>query len=345
MSDENRKQAHIDICLEQDVERGDPGFDAYRLMPESFPEMTLHDASTASFFLGRRLRYPFIIASMSGGLGGEFKFNHRLARAAQKAGVALALGSLRPAVENSAYQAEYDVRSRAPDVPILGNISAWQLRELGNRDAMCRLVDDLDLDGLFVHVNVTQELTQPEGERDFDEVFHSLLAFIARCQVPVFLKAVGQGLATAHLPRLIRAGLTGIDVAGSGGTDWVVVEALRNPSNEAINIARDLSNLATPTAVSIRDVRSQLKAIANDHGAVCVIGSGGIRTAHDMAIALGLGADLVSAALPILKAAYEGDDALDELLAYYQNGLRHLMVSCGARDISRLRARVVAKVL
>jgi isopentenyl-diphosphate delta-isomerase len=160
--------------------------------------------------------------------------------------------------------------------------------------------------------------------------------------VPVFLKAVGQGLTTAHLPRLIRAGLTGIDVAGSGGTDWVVVEALRNPSNEAINIARDLSNLATPTASAIQDVKSQLKAIANDQGAVCVIGSGGIRTAHDMAIALGLGADLVSAALPILKAAYQGDDALDELLAYYQNGLRHLMVACGARDIARLRARVLS---
>ncbi len=342
MLSENRKQAHIDICLEQDVERGNPGFDAFRILPESLPEMTLHDANTESFFLGKQLRYPFIIGSMSGGVGGELKFNHRLARAAQKAGVALALGSLRPALEDFSYLSEYDVRSKVPDVPLLGNISAWQLRELSLRDDLCTLVEELQLDGLFVHVNVAQELTQPEGERDFEEVFQPLLAFIARCPVPVFLKAVGQGLTTARLPRLIRAGLTGIDVAGAGGTDWVVVEALRNPSNEAINIARDLSNLATPTASAIQDVRSQLKAIGNDHGAVCVIGSGGIRTAHDMAIALGLGADLVSAALPILKAAYQGDEALDELLAYYKKGLRHLMVACGARDIARLKARVLA---
>lgn len=342
MSDDNRKLAHIDICLEQDVERGNPGFDDYRLLPESLPEMTLDDARTDTFFLGKRLRYPFIIASMSGGVGGQFQFNHRLARAAQKAGVALALGSLRPALDDSSYLAEYDVWKLAPGVPLLGNISAWQLRELSLRDRICELVDELRLDGLFVHVNVTQELTQPEGERDFDEVFHPLLAFIDRCPVPVFLKAVGQGLTTAHLPRLVRAGLTGVDVAGSGGTDWVVVEALRNPSSQALRIARDLGHLATPTASAILDVRAQLKTISNDHGAVCVIGSGGIRSAHDMAVALGLGADLVSAALPILKAAYQGDDALDELLAYYQNGLRHLMVACGARDIARLRARVLA---
>ncbi len=339
---DNRKQAHMDICLEQDVERGNPGFDAYRLLPESLPEMTMSDALTETFFLGKRLRYPFMIASMSGGVGGEFKFNHRLARAAQKAGVALALGSLRPALEDAAYLQEYDVRHRAPDVPLLGNIAAWQLRELSVRNRLYELIDELQLDGIFVHVNVPQELIQPEGERNFDEVFHPLLAFIERCPVPVFLKAVGQGLNTAHLPRLIRAGLTGIDVAGAGGTDWVVVEALRNPTNQTLNIARDLSHLATSTADAIQDTRSQLKAIASDRGAVCVIGSGGIRTAHDMAIALGLGADLVAAALPILKAAYQSDDALDDLLAYYHNGLRHLMVACGARDLAQLRARVLA---
>lgn len=339
---DNRKQAHIDICLEQEVERGNPGFDAFRLLPESLPEISMSEARTETFFLGRHLHYPFMIASMSGGVGGEFKFNHRLARAAQKAGVALALGSLRPALEDSGYLAEYNVRHLAPDVPLLGNIAAWQLRELSVRDRLCELVEELQLDGIFIHVNVPQELVQPEGERDFAEVLHPLLAFISRCPAPVFLKAVGQGLTTAHLPRLIRAGLTGIDVAGAGGTDWVVVEALRNPSNEALSIARDLSHLATSTANAIQDMRSQLKGISSDRGAVCLIGSGGIRTAHDMAIALGLGADLVSAALPILKAAYQGDEALDALLAYYHNGLRHLMVACGASDLARLKARVLA---
>jgi isopentenyl-diphosphate delta-isomerase len=341
MTETNRKQAHIDICLEQSVERGQTGYDAFRLLPESLPEMAISDALTSTFFLGKRLSLPFIIASMSGGVGGQFKLNHRLARAAQKAGVALALGSLRPAVENVSYLGEYDVRNIAPDIPLLGNIAAWQLRDVSFRNRLLETVARLRLDGIFVHTNVAQELLQPEGERDFDNVVAPLLAFITRSSVPVFVKEVGGGFSSAHLPRLLRAGLTGIDVAGSGGTDWVTVEALRSPTPEALLIARDLNRLALPTANAIRDIRAQLKTLPNDLGAVCVIGSGGVRSAHDMAIALGLGADLVSAALPVLKAAYQGDAALDQLLAYYQRGLRHLMVACGARDLARLRSRIM----
>lgn len=341
MTSDNRKQAHIDICLEREVERGNPGFDNYRLLPESLPEMRLSDARTSIFFLGTRLHSPFIIASMSGGLGGEFKFNHRLARAAQNARVALALGSLRPALDNESYLGEYDVRNLAPDIPLLGNIAAWQLREISVRRRLYELADRLRLDGIFVHTNVSQELMQPEGERDFDEVVAPLLAFVSRSPVPVFIKEVGSGFSSAHLPRLLKAGLTGVDVAGGGGTDWVVVEAQRNTGVQALRIAQDLSKLAQPTANAIVDLRNQLSSVAKEQGAVCLIGSGGIRTAHDMAIALGLGADLVSCALPVLKAAWQGDAELEALLDYYRTGLAHIMTACGSRDLARLRSRIM----
>jgi isopentenyl-diphosphate delta-isomerase len=352
MSDTSkRKQAHIDLCLNEDVERGDAGFGRYRLLPEAFPEMALDDADPTTRFLDRRLSFPFVIASMSGGVGGGFDLNRRLAKAAQEAGVALGLGSLRPAIDDPAYLAEYDVRTLAPDVPLLGNVSAWQLRDRSFRERLLEVADDLRLDGLFVHVNAAQELIQPEGERDFSGALEAVLALLQEKRLPVFLKEVGTGLVTGHLVELVEAGLAGIDVAGRGGTDWVRVEALRTENPVARRIAGELSAFGMPTADAVAWADGKLREIAGEGERLprsktpperpWLIASGGIRAPADMALALGLGADLVSAALPVLRAAADGDQALADLLAFYREGLRHLMLLSGCQSVEKLRSRVV----
>lgn len=326
-----RKSDHIRICLEEEIESGTTGAGSYRLETESFPEMSLEDVDTSATFLGYQLAFPFVIASMSGGLGGELRLNEKLAEAAREAKCALALGSMRPALEDPPLASEYSVRRLAPGVPLLGNISAWQLREADFADRLLELVAELDLDGLFVHVNAAQELVQPEGERDFGGALDAVCEFAARSDRPVLLKEVGAGLTTGHLARLLDAGITGIDVAGGGGTDFARVEARRTEDPVAQRLGSELHELYVPTAKAL------LRTVPRPP---ILIASGGLRTTHHMALALALGADLVSCARPVLWAALGDPEELPKLLRYYREGLRSVMLLCGCRQIPELRNRL-----
>ena len=68
-----------------------------------------------------------------------------------------------------------------------------------------------------------------------------------------------------------------------------------------------------------------------------LIASGGIRDGVEVAKCLALGADLVGAASPLLKAAARGADAATEALEILGAQLRIAMFCVGARDLAALR--------
>ena len=93
-STEQRKSRHLDVCLNDDVaSRLDAGWSAVRLRHEALPEIALADVDVSTTFLGRPLRAPLLISSMTGGTQRAAEINRRLARGAEAAGIALALGS------------------------------------------------------------------------------------------------------------------------------------------------------------------------------------------------------------------------------------------------------------
>ena len=356
------------------MESGDAGFSGYRLVPESFPEMSRSEVSTRVTFLGRDLSFPFLIAPMSGGTDAGRGLNRTLAQAAQASKVALGLGSMRPVLSDTGRLADYDVRSMAPDVPVLGNIAAWQLRDVEVRSKLAGLLDRLKLDGVFVHANPIQELMQPEGERDFSGAVAAVCAFAAVSPVPVLVREVGFGLCARHLSRLVEAGVSGFDVSGRGGTDFARVEALRSGDVESLDRARELLALGLPTAealvvlcralgdlvvlgagartpagigsrtgeipVALSDGSSDIPAGA---GRPTIIATGGIRTATDMALALGLGADLAGIGLPMLRAAGGGVEEVCRVLRVLRERLADLMLLSGASGVAELRGRVHAR--
>src|SRR5579862_2845375 len=113
---EARKSRHLDICLSEDVASSlDAGFSRVRLRHEALPECALDDVSTATTFLGQALAAPIVISSMTGGTDRARDINFNLARAAERAGVALALGSQRAALEDANLLATYRVREVAPN--------------------------------------------------------------------------------------------------------------------------------------------------------------------------------------------------------------------------------------
>src|SRR5580704_4015867 len=125
---EARKSRHLDICLEDDVASAlEAGFANIRLRHEILPECALEDVDTGCTFLGKRLAAPLVISSMTGGTERAGAINRNLARAAERAGVALGLGSQRAALEDAQLLSTYAVRDVAPNLVLFANLGAVQL--------------------------------------------------------------------------------------------------------------------------------------------------------------------------------------------------------------------------
>ena len=148
---EARKSRHLDICLEEDVASSlDAGFRRLRLRHEALPDFSLADVEIATTFLGHALGAPLLISSMTGGTERARSINRNLAQAAERNGVALALGSQRAALENRALLETYAVRDVAPSVLLFANLGAVQLNYGVTPHDARRMVEAIGADGLYL---------------------------------------------------------------------------------------------------------------------------------------------------------------------------------------------------
>ncbi len=336
---ELRKDEHIRINLEEDVSFGalTAGFERYRFEHQALPELNLEDIETRLTVWGRSLRFPLLIASMTGGspLGG--RINRVLAEAAQAAGVGLGLGSMRAALEDAAAAETFAVRRYAPDVLLCANLGAVQLN-YGYGVADCqRLVELIEADALILHLNPLQEALQPEGQTRFAGLLARIAEVCRALSVPVIVKEVGWGLSPQVALRLLEAGVAALDVAGAGGTSWSQVELYRHTDPGARAVAAAFRDWGTPTAEAVRRVR----AVAPQ---ALIVASGGLRDGIDIAKSIALGADLASLARPFLKPALTSVDAVLALLRVLEQQLRVAMFAAGARDLAALRQTPLLEV-
>jgi isopentenyl-diphosphate delta-isomerase len=330
----SRKLDHVRIVLNEDVAaKGvSTGFDAYRLPHEALPELDLAAIDTRTRFLGKPLRAPLLISSMTGGAHDVRRINLALAEAAETLGIAMGVGSQRAAIRDAAVAGTYQVRRVAPGIPLLANLGAVQLNYGYGVDECRRAVAMIGADALILHLNALQEAVQPEGNTQFA----GLLARIERvCRdvgVPVIVKEVGNGISAATARRLVDAGVWGIDVAGAGGTSWSEVERFRHTSAGGQRVAAAFAGWGIPTTESIIAVRAALPTVP-------LIGSGGVRSGVDVAKALALGADLAATARPALSpaAAEHGAAAVIEELSAWLAELRIAMFCSGCADLAALR--------
>ncbi|MDO9075903.1 MAG: alpha-hydroxy-acid oxidizing protein, partial [Brevundimonas sp.] len=149
----NRKDQHLDVILAGKATHGlDNGFGAVRFVHEALPDLDHGKIDLGTDFLGRRLKAPLLISSMTGGPARAEAINARLAEAAQHLGIALAVGSQRAALEAGAPTPGLDMalRLKAPDTPILANIGAAQLTRGFGVDEARRVLDMIAADALIV---------------------------------------------------------------------------------------------------------------------------------------------------------------------------------------------------
>ena len=142
-------------------------FDAYEFEHEALPDADLASIDVAVDFLGKPLAAPLLVSCMTGGTGSASKINQNLAIAAERAGIALGVGSQRKAFEDATTAATFEVRDLAPTIPLLGNLGAVQLNYGFGIEECRRAVEMISADALALHLNPLQEAIQPEGQGNF----------------------------------------------------------------------------------------------------------------------------------------------------------------------------------
>lgn len=334
-----RKDDHIRINLEEDVSflHITTGFERYRFVHQALPELDLEAVDTGTTFLGKRLSFPFFIASMTGGSPAAGRINRILAEAAQAAGIGMALGSIRAALELPQLAWTFQVRDRAPDCLLFVNLGAVQLN-YGYDIAECRRAVELSgADALILHLNPLQEALQIEGNTRFSGLLRRIEAVCAALEVPVMVKEVGHGLSEQVVRQLVNAGVAALDVAGAGGTSWSQVEYHRSPTPMQKEIAAVFRDWGIPTVEALQQARHVAPTLP-------LVASGGVRHGLDIAKALALGADVTSIAHALLSAAVVSAEEVLERLTILQAQLRIAMFVAGAANIAALRRVSLVRV-
>ena len=320
---ESRKLDHIRLCLDPKSQAYESVFRSYSLPYTALPEISMTDVDTSTKLYGKTLQMPIVIASMTGGSEHGRLINTNLAIAAETCGVALSLGSQRIGLEKPEAKETFElVRKYAPNTFIIANMGAVQLNYGHNSESYQQVVDMVDADALYLHINPLQEALQPGGDTNFEGLLAKIELLVKQVGVPVFVKEVGHGISQEVAKMLFDVGVSAVDVAGVGGTSYAWVEAER-AKNE--NFAHWFKDYGIPTDRAIEYAR--LSKTKEDQ---LIIASGGIRSPLDGLISRALGADLFSAAVPFLSHAIEKTpDSLVKTIEDWKKGLEIAMFASG----------------
>jgi isopentenyl-diphosphate Delta-isomerase len=331
-----RKLDHVALAMsDAAVSVCDPGWTDVTLVPVTLPDTDLGDVDLATNFLNCPLRAPVFIAGMTGGHPDVEKINAALATAAQTHGVAMGVGSQRAALIDPDLVPSYAiVRHHAPDAFICGNIGISQVLEgETGTNTLDRLIDMIEANALAVHINVLQELVQPEGDISPGGAFDALGDLVAKSPVPVIIKETGCGFDHVTATRLLETGIAAIDVGGMGGTSFTLIEGIRAGTAEnqrGMRLAQTFSTWGIPTACSVLEVRET---------GLPIIATGGISDGLQAAKALSLGAHLVGIGRKMLAAAVDGPDAAVEELGMIIEEIRISLALSDCRNLKHFAAR------
>ena len=325
-----RKLDHIQISLNQDVSSSmTTGLEKVHFVHQALPEINLEEIDPSLVFLGKKLSFPLLISSMTGGTQKAARMNGNLATAAESMNIGFALGSQRAAIENPSLARTYRIRDVAPHIPVLANLGAIQLNYSFSLDECKRAVEMVQADGLILHLNPLQEALQAEGNTNFRGVIRKIETVCRKLELPVIIKEVGFGISDRVARMLSESGVWAVDVAGGGGTSWSQVEKFRAKNGANEQVAEAFRDWGIPTLESItllKNVAPKLKIIA----------SGGLRSGVDMAKCIALGADMCGIALPFLKAADASPEAVESLISIYLKQFRIALFAAGVANLREL---------
>ncbi|MBM7855677.1 isopentenyl-diphosphate delta-isomerase [Desulfohalotomaculum tongense] len=322
---QSRKIDHIKNALNK-PDLAEAGFKDVHLLHKSIPEVNWDEIDTSCIFLGKRLAAPLVINAMTGGHPAVKEINKNLARAARETGVAIALGSQKAALENTGVIDTFQVvRKENPGGVVIANLSAHC-----TVDEAQRAIEMVEADALQLHVNVPQELAMAEGDRNFRGIASNISALVRQIDIPVIVKEVGFGMSMETVQQIYQAGVRIVDISGRGGTNFITIEEERCKENSR-QFMGDVSDWGITTVTSIVEAKELNLPVK-------IVASGGLRTSYDISKSIALGADLTGISRPFLQTLIEqGSEGLVNHIQQLINGLRRIMMMCGAAGIQALQ--------
>lgn len=333
-----RKQDHIAVCKSGSSHaiesKTSLGFDSLQFVHTALPEISCAQISTETDFLGKASRLPLFISCMTGGTEEGYLANKELAAAAERMRVPIGLGSIRVLFDHPERIRDFALRSIAPHAQIIGNLGAQQLKEIPIK-AIKELLAKLELDALAIHLNPGQELFQKGGDTDFTGLKSAIGMAVEKLAIPIIVKETGFGVRPSHVAELLDMGVSFVDIAGAGGTNWILVEHCADGGQDLA--AMEFKDWGIPTA-------ALLDAVAKFRGKI--LASGGLRCGMDLAKSIALGASLGGMALPFIRAALDGGNgAVCEMIERFEKVLRAVMLLTGCKTISELRGVPLLRTL
>lgn len=323
-----RKKEHIThaIALEG---KSSPYWEDIRLVHRALFDNAFDKIDTQTALFGKKLSFPLIINALTGGADGLEKINASLAGIAGELQVGMAVGSQTAGITNKEVRHTYEiVRKTNPDGLILANVSA-----LAKPETAREAVEMIQADALQLHLNGVQELLMTEGDRDFQGLAENIRKIAEDSPVPVIVKEVGFGISRETALELYNLGAQGLDIGGSGGTNFAAIELSRRKDGSGqddIGHLEPLVDWGIPTPLSLLEVMSLKLPIP-------VIAGGGIKTPLDIMKALVIGAQAAGIAGPFLKIlVLEGEERLRQHIVHLREGLKVLMMAAGAGNIRML---------
>lgn len=330
------------------------GFENYRFIHNPIPEIDFDEIDVSTCFLGKKLKSPLLISSMTGGSKELGLINQKLARVAEQTGIAIGVGSQRILIEmekkykkNKTLKKEYHeilnsfaVRKFANPPLLFGNFGAIQLNNKIYYADIKRAKDLIDADGMFLHLNSLQEAVQIHGNTNFKNLLQKIEEVVTLANFPVIIKEVGNGLSRDSVMKMKKAGIKFFDVAGAGGTSWVKIECIRRKDDEKIDFGRvgeNFQDWGNKTVEVLNDCR--------DMQGINLIASGGIRNGIEAAKAIALGAKLVGIGLPFIKSLNKSESDLIREIETIIFELKLVMFSVGAKNLEDLKKIKLVKFL
>ncbi|MED3625307.1 type 2 isopentenyl-diphosphate Delta-isomerase [Neobacillus thermocopriae] len=322
MSREQRKWDHIRFALGNE-QKSSSAFHDIKFLHNSLPNSSVSHVRLDSFIGELYLSSPIFINAMTGG-GGEktYSINQKLAIVAKEKGLAMAVGSQMAAIKDPLQRYTYEiVRKENPSGIVIANLGSEATLEHAKA-----AIEMVEADALQIHLNVIQELTMPEGDRDFRDALKRIEMIIHHVQVPVIVKEVGFGMSRETVQSLSSIGVQAVDIGGFGGTNFATIENKRRLQEYTF-----FEDWGIPTPISIVEAAMIEKPIS-------IIGSGGFSNALEMLKGLALGADAIGVAGYFLKILVrEGIEKLMDEIDRIHNEMLIIMTALGAESISKVK--------
>ncbi len=331
-----RKDDHIKISINENINsRNTTWLECVRIVHNSLPEINLKDIDISMEFLGKLIKAPIIIGSLTGGTKLGSEINKKLAEAAEKFQIPLMVGSQRIQLEYPDISKNFaSIRKSAPSIPIIANLGISQLIQMENFNPIDKIIHSIEADAIAIHLNPLQEIIQPEGETNFLNAKKKISQLNDYLKIPLIIKETGAGFSKNVSSNLINMDIKYLDVSGLGGTSFAAVEYSRaKKQNNHLKsiIGNTFLDWGIPTAASIIETRS----VAKD--STIIIGSGGIRNGLEIVKSIAIGADISAIAQPFLKRAFNNSKEVESFIETLIFELKSSMFLIGCNKIKDLK--------